>query len=162
MWALAASRDLSLARLMLSNVWSRLEQHAAALEDVTYAKEVRWGTYRNESSLPPAAIVTGQKFQSDPMGEPLRGERVSFVVAYAGPGSSLREQCRDALRMLGDATTVHAGGRYYRERATAKAVDRAVGLSGAPVVQWCADDASGSRVSGRRGNGWWKPPMPQR
>jgi len=47
---------------MLSNVWARLERHAAALEDVTYAKEVRWGTYRSEASLPPAAIVAGQRF----------------------------------------------------------------------------------------------------
>ena len=91
----------------------------------------------------------------DPRAEPLRGERVSFVVAYAGPGSSLREQCRDALRMLGDATTLHAGGRYYRERATAKAVDRAVGLSGAPVVHWSTDDASGSRPTGVGRGGWW-------
>lgn len=78
-------QDLSKAKRYCQKQWSKILLNRAPVQDLIFQKEVRLGSYRNETSIPPAAVVASKAMAIDPMAEPRYGERVPYVVVYGQP-----------------------------------------------------------------------------
>lgn len=79
----AAAQDLSVAKQHLLRECSRVLAGDVPLQELIFAKEVRFGRYSSRGTLPPAAIVATKRMLKDPRAEPRYAERVHYVVRAA-------------------------------------------------------------------------------
>ncbi len=77
------TQDLSLIKRYCVDQWTKLKEGKVSIQDFTFAKEVKMGSY-SENGVPlPGAIVAGKKLVQDPRAEAEYGERVPYVVAVS-------------------------------------------------------------------------------
>ena len=50
-------KDLSKVKRYCQRQWGKIMLNRAPVEDMIFKKEVKLGSYRNETSIPPAAVV---------------------------------------------------------------------------------------------------------
>ena len=71
----------------LERQWYKILTNRVSVQDFTFAKEVRMGTYSPKLGvMPAAAVVAAKAMQKDPRAEPRHLERVPYVVCYGPPG----------------------------------------------------------------------------
>lgn len=74
----------------LERQWYKILTNRVSVQDFTFAKEVRMGTYSPKLGvMPAAAVVAAKAMQKDPRAEPRHLERVPYVVCYGPPGGNL-------------------------------------------------------------------------
>ena len=74
----------------LERQWYKILTNRVSVQDFTFAKEVRMGTYSPKLGvMPAAAVVAAKAMQKDPRAEPRHLERVPYVVCYGPPGGIL-------------------------------------------------------------------------
>lgn len=104
--------DLSKVKEYCYRQWTRILQGRISIQDFTFAKEVRLGTYRqvfgnlarsfglvllktnfrlsfffnSEKSRPPHVIVAAMRADQDAADEPQYGERVPYIIVQGEPG----------------------------------------------------------------------------
>ncbi len=105
-----------------------------------FRKEVRLGTYK-EGHLPPAAIVAARAMERDPRAAPRYGERVPFVVIYAGAAATLRDSVvsPEALMAAERDGLARLNATYYITKQIIPALDRVFALVCVRVASWFAE-----------------------
>lgn len=100
------SQDLSEIKAYCQRSWEKILENRVSIQDLTFAREVRLGTYRlvykcceagamadlvtsDKVPPPPGAAVAALRMALDPYNEPQYGERVPYVIARGETGSRL-------------------------------------------------------------------------
>ncbi|KAI7963511.1 hypothetical protein MJO29_003938 [Puccinia striiformis f. sp. tritici] len=89
---LFATQDLSDIKAYLYRQWQRLLLGKVSIQDFTFAKEVKLGTYSEKGPPPPGALIAARKMALDPRTEPAYAERVPYVIVKGAPQSRLRDR----------------------------------------------------------------------
>lgn len=71
--------------------WTKLLAGTVRPRDCIFAKEVRLGSYRNTTTLPPAAVVSTHAIALDRRATPRYAERIEYVVINGPPGAPLTQ-----------------------------------------------------------------------
>ncbi len=134
-----ATKDLSLVRNHLEQVWTDVLGQRLSLQDFVFAKEVRLGSYsQNKSTWPPAAILAQEAMEVDPRAEPLYGERIPYVVVEGRPGARLVDMVVSPHTVLRNPHRFRMNALYYITKQINPAMKRLLHLVGADIDSWFA------------------------
>ncbi|OHT08034.1 DNA polymerase family B containing protein [Tritrichomonas foetus] len=123
------------ARSVFNDHFARIISGRVPLYEYMFAKELRLGTYK-EKGEPPGAVVALRLKESDPMVEPLYGERFPFLVISAPPNSRLIDRVVAPQEYLDASKSFRIGTRYYIERQIIPALGRVMETMGVDVTEW--------------------------
>ncbi|GAA98029.1 uncharacterized protein L969DRAFT_93351 [Mixia osmundae IAM 14324] len=128
------THDLSQVKEYCCRQWQRLLDGRVSIQDFTFAKEVKLGSYSDKGIPPPGPVVAAVKMRKDHRNEPQYAERVPYVM----PISDGRTQSHRAL-----APEAFLSGRrkrldaeYYITRMFVPALARIFNLVGVDVNAW--------------------------
>eukprot|EP01052_Picozoa_sp_SAG31_P015259 SAG31_NODE_976_length_10618_cov_3.277118_2_plen_412_part_00 len=140
-------KDLSKAKRYCQRQWSKILLNRVPVEDMIFKKEVKLGSYRNETTIPPAAVVASKAMAIDPMAEPRYGERVAYVVVYGQPGARLIDTVVSPHEFIlgttasgaNAATELRLNANYYITKQIVPALARIFQIVGTDVASWWED-----------------------
>lgn len=134
------TRDLSVVKRLVQRTFQRVLRNRLPLSMYIFRKEVKLGKYK-EGHLPPAAIVAARAIARDPRRAPRYGERVPFVVVYAGAGAALKDSVVDPRQLLAAERDglARLNATYYITKQIIPALDRVLALVGVRVAGWFAE-----------------------
>lgn len=127
--------DLSKIKAYFQAQCTKIMSGKFSVQDFSFAKEVKLGTYADRGPPPPGALIATKRMLRDPRMEPQYGERVPYVVIAGAPGARLFERCVEPERLLFDE---HAelDAEYYISKNLIPPLERIFNLVGANVKQW--------------------------
>ncbi|KAL9651015.1 hypothetical protein ABK040_012759 [Willaertia magna] len=76
------SLDFSIVKNFLVRSMYRIISGKCSFQDFLFFKKVKLGTYKSQSNLPPAAIVSVREMNRDKRAEPLFNERIPYLVVF--------------------------------------------------------------------------------
>ena len=134
-------RDVSLVRAYLVRQWSKIMADRITLQDYVFAKEVKFGAYARENTLPPAAVVASRMMMEDVRATPRYGERVPYVVVCGEPRARLVDLVVPPHDVLRQPHKFRLNAKYYITKQIIPALARALNLVGAGVnlARWFQD-----------------------
>lgn len=136
---LFTTKDLSLVKDYTLTQFRKIIANRISIRDFCFAKEVRFGTYKNLSHIPAGAMVAMRKVARDPRSEPQYRERVPYVVIEDAEKPRIRdrsvppEEFIEAYRHL---RPVRLDYEYYIGRVLIPPLERIFNLVGADVRGW--------------------------
>ena len=128
-----------------------------SVQDFSFAKEVKLGTYSDKGTAPPGALIATKRMMKDPRTEPQYGERVPYVVIAGAPGARLWERCVEPERLIYDEYA-ELDAEYYISKNLIPPLERIFNLVGANVRKSNASDCwagqETARLLGRQRRLW--------
>lgn len=109
------------------------------VKDFCFAKEVRYGTYKNEKYLPPGAIIAEKAVKKDPRSEPQYRERIPYLVIRDSSKERIKDRCVTPEAYLESLETHHPyelDYEYYITRVLIPPLERVFNLIGVNVKEW--------------------------
>ncbi|CAK5264403.1 unnamed protein product [Mycena citricolor] len=131
------TQDLSEIKDYCYRSWAKLLEGKASVEDFTFAKEVRMGTYSNNGPPPPGVALAAKQAVIENR-EPQYSERVPYVISTGPPDSRLVDRVVAPLDILRNRH-LHLDADYYITRVLIPPLDRILSLTGADVRKWYMD-----------------------
>ncbi|CAN3352730.1 DNA polymerase zeta catalytic subunit [Diutina catenulata] len=126
--------NLSDVKRYVLKQFSKIHHNKVAVPDFCFAKEVRYGTYKDERYLPPGAIVAQKAIDQDPRAEPQYRERIPYVIYYDPTKPRIKD------RAVSPEEFIKSGRRldyeYYITRVLSPPLERIFNLMGADVKGW--------------------------
>ncbi|KAA1065375.1 DNA polymerase zeta, variant 2 [Puccinia graminis f. sp. tritici] len=132
---LFATQDLSDIKAYLYRQWQRLLLGKVSIQDFTFAKEVKLGTYSEKGPPPPGALIAARKMAIDPRSEPAYAERVPYVIVKGAPQSRLRDRAVSPELLLQNRLLA-LDAEYYINRVFIPALSRIFNIIGVDVAAW--------------------------
>jgi len=132
---LFATQDLSDIKAYLYRQWQRLLLGKVSIQDFTFAKEVKLGTYSEKGPPPPGALIAARKMAVDPRSEPAYAERVPYVIVKGAPQSRLRDRAVSPELLLQNRLLA-LDAEYYINRVFIPSLSRIFNLIGVDVAAW--------------------------
>jgi DNA polymerase zeta len=132
-------RDLSAVKRYLVRQWGKVLTDRLPLGDFVFAKEVKFGSYARENSLPPAAIVASRSMMEDPRAAARYGERVPYVVVAGEPGARLVDLVVSPHDVLRNPQRYKVNAKYYVSKQILPVLARAFNLVGVDISKWFHD-----------------------
>ncbi|POW05385.1 hypothetical protein PSTT_09744, partial [Puccinia striiformis] len=132
---LFATQDLSDIKAYLYRQWQRLLLGKVSIQDFTFAKEVKLGTYSEKGPPPPGALIAARKMALDPRTEPAYAERVPYVIVKGAPQSRLRDRAVSPELLLQNRLLA-LDAEYYINRVFIPSLARIFNLIGVDVAAW--------------------------
>ncbi|KAA8499335.1 DNA polymerase zeta catalytic subunit [Porphyridium purpureum] len=132
------TQDASRVKAYLQHVMASVMRGAVKTLLFVFRKKVRLGSYKNDASLPPAAVVALRNMRNDPRAAPLYNQRVPFVVVYRGPRARLRDCVMHVDDYLDQAHLgrVRLNATYYIAKQLVPSLDRILNLCGLSMQVW--------------------------
>lgn len=133
------SKNLSTVKRYAMEQFHKISINKISVYDFCFAKEVRYGTYRNVTYLPPGAIVAEKKALKDPRMEPQYKERVPYVVIRDVTKHRLKDRCispDDYLESYTGTSPLSLDYEYYINKVLIPPLQRIFGLIGVDVKGW--------------------------
>ncbi|KAI5303319.1 hypothetical protein KEM56_007679 [Ascosphaera pollenicola] len=130
--------DLSLVKKFFQERCAAIYRGDIPLSEFIFAKEVKLGKYKSESTAPPGALVSAQRMLQDRRLEPQYGERVPYVVVAAEPGTNLALRCVAPEVFLSNPEMA-LDAVYYISKNIVPSLSRILNLVGADVEQWSSE-----------------------
>ena len=84
--------DLSLVKGYVQKQFSKLYEGKVSIQDFCFAKEVKLGTYKSDSTAPAGALIAKKQMEEDHRAEPQYKERVPYLVIKGKSGEILRNR----------------------------------------------------------------------
>ncbi|KAG0150212.1 hypothetical protein CROQUDRAFT_38756 [Cronartium quercuum f. sp. fusiforme G11] len=131
------TQDLSDIKAYLYRQWQRLLLGKVSIQDFTFAKEVRLGTYSENVPPPPGALIAARKMAIDPRTEPAYAERVPYVIVKGAPQSRLRDRAVPPETVLQNRMLA-LDSEYYITKVFIPSLSRIFNLIGVDVASWYA------------------------
>lgn len=132
---LFAAHELGPVREYLRLQFTKILSERVSLQDFIFAKEFRGMSGYKPGACVPALEIARRLTRRDPRAEPRVGERVPYVVVYGFPGMKLIQLVRTPSEVLSDPS-LRLNAHYYLTRVIGPALNRALGLLDADVLQW--------------------------
>ncbi|EIN13737.1 hypothetical protein PUNSTDRAFT_117429 [Punctularia strigosozonata HHB-11173 SS5] len=129
------TQDLSLVKDYCYDVWNKLLDGRASIQDYIFSKEVKLGTYSDKAPPPPGVAVAAKRMLKDRNDEPQYGERVPYVIVRGDPYARLVDRAVQPEEALYDRTK-QLDAAYYISHVLIPPLDRIFSLVGADVHSW--------------------------
>ncbi|MBW0474801.1 hypothetical protein O181_014516 [Austropuccinia psidii MF-1] len=129
------TQDLSNIKAYLYRQWQRLLLGKVSVQDFTFAKEVKLGTYSEKGHPPPGALIAARNMAIDPRNEPVYAERVPYVIIKGAPQSKLRDRAVSPELLL-KSRVLELDAEYYITRVFIPSLARIFNLVGVDVASW--------------------------
>lgn len=107
--------------------------------DFCFAKEVRYGTYKNERYLPPGAVLAKERVKKDPRSEPQYRERIPYVVIRDSRKERIKDRSvspEDYVRSFSTGEPMELDYEYYITRVLIPPLERVFNLMGVDIKEW--------------------------
>ncbi|KAG7917801.1 hypothetical protein KL927_002544 [Ogataea polymorpha] len=129
------TKDLTKVKQYVNLQFLKIMQNKANLQDFLFAKEIRLGTYKNPTSIPPGARITMKKVAQDHRSEPQYRERVFYMVAKGYKDQLLRDRCMAPRDFLANGN-LELDAFYYITKVLIPPLQRIFNLCGVDVNKW--------------------------
>lgn len=129
------TQDLSQVKAYCQRQWMKILQGKISIQDFTFAKEVKLGSYSENGVPPPGAALAAKRMLIDKRSQCQYGERVPYVISQGAGKSRLIDLARDPMTMLKDRRQT-INGLYYITRGIIPPLSRIFNLLGADVESW--------------------------
>ncbi|PWN32602.1 uncharacterized protein FA14DRAFT_111397, partial [Meira miltonrushii] len=129
------TQDLSQVKAYCQRQWMKILQGKISIQDFTFAKEVKLGSYSENGVPPPGAALAAKRMLIDKRSQCQYGERVPYVISQGAGKSRLIDLARDPMTMLKDRRQT-INGLYYITRGLIPPLSRIFNLLGADVESW--------------------------
>ncbi|KAI1760206.1 hypothetical protein GGR53DRAFT_510706 [Hypoxylon sp. FL1150] len=127
--------DLSQVKSYFLKQCEKIMRGAVSIQDFSFAREVKLGTYSERGPPPPGALISTKKMLEDARAEPQYGERVPYVVISGAPGARLIDRCVAPEELLSNPH-LQLDSEYYISKNLIPPLERIFNLVGANVRQW--------------------------
>ncbi|KAI1779003.1 hypothetical protein F4818DRAFT_403107 [Hypoxylon cercidicola] len=127
--------DLSQVKSYFQRQCEKIMRGAVSIQDFSFAREVKLGTYSERGPPPPGALISAKKMLEDARAEPQYGERVPYVVVSGAPGARLIDRCVAPEELLSNSH-LQLDSEYYISKNLIPPLERIFNLVGANVRQW--------------------------
>lgn len=127
--------NLSEVKKYVQDQFRKILDNKILISDFCFAKEVRYGTYKNEKYLPPGAIVARKKIEQDSMNEPQYRERVPYVVIRDPTKHRLKDRCISPEEFI-ENSNYKLDYEYYITKVLIPPLERIFNLMGCDIQQW--------------------------
>ncbi|CAI5758271.1 unnamed protein product [Candida verbasci] len=110
-----------------------------SVQDFCFAKEVRYGNYKNERYLPPGALLASEKAKDDPRSEPQYRERIPYIVYRDSTKQRIKDRVlspEDLIKTYTTENPLTLDSEYYITRVLIPPLERFFNLFGADVRGW--------------------------
>lgn len=133
------TKDLSKVKHYTLKQFLKIFNNKIAINDFCFAKEVRYGNYKDERYLPPGALLASKAVEDDPRKEPQYKERVPYVVTRDSTKVRIKDRVmfpEDFIKTFGTAEPLTLDYEYYITRVLIPPLERIFNLMGADVRGW--------------------------
>jgi DNA polymerase zeta len=127
--------DLSQVKAYFQSQCAKIMRGAVSIQDFSFAREVKLGTYSERGPGPPGALISTKRMLEDARAEPQYGERVPYVVVSGAPGARLIDRCMAPEELLSNSH-LSLDSEYYISKNLIPPLERIFNLVGANVRQW--------------------------
>ncbi|KAH7037486.1 uncharacterized protein B0I36DRAFT_359172 [Microdochium trichocladiopsis] len=127
--------DLSQVKAYFQKQCSKIMRGDVSVQDFSFAKEVKLGTYSDRGPPPPGALISTKRMLEDARAEPQYGERVPYVVVTGAPGARLIDRCIAPEELLANSH-LQLDAEYYISKNLIPPLERIFNLVGANVRGW--------------------------
>lgn len=131
--------NLSSVKRYVTTQFQKVLMSKVPIPDFCFAKEVRWGTYKDSRYLPPGAIVAQQMVDDDPRKEPQYRERVPYLIYHDVTKPKLRDRAispEKFMALFALLQPLHLDYEYYITKVLSPPLERIFNLMGANVKDW--------------------------
>lgn len=131
--------NLSAVKKYVTDQFRKVLLSKVPIPDFCFAKEVRWGTYKDERYLPPGAVVAQQMVDDDPRKEPQYRERVPYLIYHDVTKPKLRDRAispEKFMALLALSLPLYLDYEYYITKVLLPPLERIFNLMGANVKDW--------------------------
>ncbi|KAF8846392.1 hypothetical protein BDN67DRAFT_940224 [Paxillus ammoniavirescens] len=129
------TQDLSEVKKYCCRSWSKILRNKVSIQDFTFAKEVKMGTYNDKVPPPPGVVVAARRMLEDENDEPQYGDRVPYVIVRGDPQTRLVDRAVTPEEFLANQH-LHIDAEYYISRVLIPPLERIFNLVGADVRAW--------------------------
>ncbi|KAK6459617.1 uncharacterized protein RJT20DRAFT_89613 [Scheffersomyces xylosifermentans] len=133
------TKNLSKVKEYVLKQFYKISVNKISINDFCFAKEVRYGTYKNEAYLPPGAIVANKKVEEDHRKEPQYKQRVPYVVIMDPTKTRIKDRCmspEDFMKSYKTPNPYSLDYDYYITRVLIPPLERIFNLMGVDVKAW--------------------------
>ncbi|XP_044728775.1 uncharacterized protein LOC123292259 [Chrysoperla carnea] len=132
------TKDMSMVKQYVCRQFSKIITGRINLQDLIFAREFRGLNGYRPGAMVPALEIAKRYKQQDPRSEPLRSERVPYVIASGAPGTTLVRLAKGPHELLSDpALKPHI--QYYITKVIIPPLNRCLSLCGVDVHAWYKD-----------------------
>ncbi|ODV79273.1 DNA/RNA polymerase [Suhomyces tanzawaensis NRRL Y-17324] len=133
------SKNLSNVKHYTLTQFLKIVTNKIAINDFCFAKEVRYGTYKDERYLPPGAIIAEKNVIKDARKEPQYRERVAYLVIKDSSKPRIKDRCitpEEFLESFKTSSPYNLDYDYYITRVLSPPLERIFNLIGADIKAW--------------------------
>lgn len=133
------TKNLSLVKKYTLEQFYKILINKVSIKDFCFAKEVRFGTYKNEAHLPPGAIIANKNVNKDPRNEPQYRERVPYLVFQDSLKARVKDRCispENFIKSYATTNPLKLDSEYYITRVLIPPLERIFNLIGADIKGW--------------------------
>ena len=129
------TKDLSKVKAYVQEQFSKIYQGNVSIQDFCFAKEVKLGRYKSESTAPAGAVVAKRKMAKDRRAEPQYKERVPYLVVRSKLGVTLRDRSISPEEFMADES-LELDADYYITKTLIPPLSRLLNITGINVSDW--------------------------
>jgi DNA polymerase zeta len=129
------TRDISKIKNYVKNELQSLINETTNIKNFIFSKEVKIGTYSENGTLPPSAMIAKKLMKIDINNEPLYKERVPYLVVFKEPNSRLIDMVVDPKTYL-KTKNMRLHYVYYISKQIFPSLGRVFQLIGVDVKAW--------------------------
>ncbi|TFY71796.1 hypothetical protein EVG20_g1209 [Dentipellis fragilis] len=140
------TQDLSAIKDYCCRYWGDILDNKVCVQDFTFAREVKLGTYSDKVPPPPGVTVAARRAALDPNDEPQYGDRVPYVITRGEPNTRLVDRAVRPEELIGSRDK-RLDSAYYISRVLIPPLERIFNLVGADVRAWFDDMPKRLRIN---------------
>ena len=129
------TKDLSKVKAYVQEQFSKIYQGNVSIQDFCFAKEVKLGRYKSESTAPAGAVVAKRKMEKDRRAEPQYKERVPYLVVRSKLGVTLRDRSISPEEFMADES-LELDADYYITKTLIPPLSRLLNITGINISDW--------------------------
>ncbi|KAI5950599.1 REV3 [Candida margitis] len=133
------TKDLSKVKQYTLKQFLKIFSNKITINDFCFAKEVKYGKYKDERYLPPGALLASKAVEDDPRKEPQYKERVPYVVIRDSTKVRIKDRVmfpEDFIKTFSTTEPLTLDYDYYITRVLIPPLERVFNLMGADVRGW--------------------------
>lgn len=127
--------DITLVKDYVQQQFSKLYEGKVSVQEFCFAKEVKLGTYKSDSTAPVGALVAKKQMEDDHRTEPQYKERVPYLVVKGRSGEILRNRGVSPKDFFTN-TDLALDADYYIDKTLIPPLSRLFNIMGINVEEW--------------------------
>lgn len=140
------TKDLSMVKRFVKGEFGKIQQGRVSIQDFCFAKEVKLGSYKNETTAPPGAHVAKRKMEEDTRSEPQFRERVPYLIVKGKLGQILRERALSPEEFLANKK-LELDSDYYINKTLVPPLERLFNIIGVDVASWASEVTRSNKIN---------------